>query len=123
MSASSNTKLVIFRIGGNEEQIVMTRTGITAESLLKVLQLLRDHSSDTQVKNGARFMIFLISQTLRSSIRNVGVAKVTVSFKWLRELSQKVSSLANEKTQQSAWFVIAFVNEIVPIEKTEELTQ
>lgn len=123
MSASSNTRKVIFRIGGKQEQLVVTRTGVTAESLLKVLQFLRDDSNDPQIQNGARFMILLISQTLRSSIRNVGITKVTVSFKWLRELSARVSSLATQKSQQSAWFVVAFVKEIVPAETTEEVIQ
>lgn len=113
----------MFKIGGKQEQLVMTRTGVTAESLLRVLQLFRDHSPDNQIRSGARFMILLISQTLRSSIRNVGLTKVTVSFKWLRELSTRVSSMAVHKNLPAAWFVVALVNEIVPQEKDEELTQ
>lgn len=101
----------------------MTRTGVTAESLLKVLQLLRDRSQDNQIKNGARFMILLISQTLRPSIRNVGLAKITISFKWLRELSDRVKSLATPRNQHPAWFVAALISEIVPPEKPENMVQ
>lgn len=123
MSVSSNTKLVTFIIGGKQEQIVITRTGVTAESLLRVLQLLRDKSPDFEVGEGARILITLISETLRSSIKNVGLTKITVSFKWLRELSYKAQMLAVQKNQKSGWFVVAFIGLITPKEVPEEVVQ
>jgi hypothetical protein len=108
-----------FQIGGNEEILVKTKNGVTAESLLRVLQLLRDKSPDAGIRDGAALMIQLIAKNMKPSMKALGISLITVNAKWLLELSD----LARNKNSVEARFITAFVNEILPNRKMEETVQ
>ena len=107
-----------FIIGGYQETLVRTKSGFTAESLLKVLQLLRDRSPDEQIQIGAALLISLIAKAMNPSFKAVNPNQLTVNAKWLKELAE-ISRNKNGCTK----FITAFVNEILPPTKNEETTQ
>lgn len=107
-----------FKIGGYEETLVRTKRGFTAESLLKVLQLLRDRSPDEQIQMGAALLISLIAKAMNPSFKAISPDQITINAKWLKELAE-ISRSKNGSTK----FITAFVNEILPPTKSEETTQ
>lgn len=107
-----------FEIGGYQETLVRTKNGFTAESMLKVLQLLRDRSPDEQIQIGAALLISLIAKAMNPSFKAVNPSQLTVNSKWLKELAE-ISRSKNGCTK----FITAFVNEILPPIKNEETTQ
>jgi len=106
-----------FEVSLCREILVKTKSGYTTDSLLRVLQLLRDRSPDDEIRRGASLMIVVLSKSI-NEIQSSDITRVSVSFKWLYELSQ------NARKKPCFWFISAFVNEILVVNPNQRsLTQ
>lgn len=107
---------MIFKIGGQEEILIRTGDGFSAESMLKVLQLLRDKSPDSSIREGASLFIRLIAKFINSSPDKVSPYKLTISTSWLEEMA--------DINRHGSYFITAFVNQILQTQsRREETTQ
>lgn len=105
-----------FEVRGHQEFLVRTKQGFKADSLIRVLQLLRDHSVDPEIRHGASLMITVISRSI-NEMQSVEINRLQISATWLLELAH------NAKLRKNFWFITAFINEILPVQERRSFTQ
>jgi len=96
-----------FEVSGHQEFLVKTKSGFTTDSVLRVLQLLRDKSPDDEIRSGASLMIAVIAKSIHE-IQSIEVNQVMLTINWLIALADQ------SKKRRCFWFICAFVNEILP---------